>query len=112
MSGRVSAGQQFVVATAAATARVLQQNGHYLIFAFLHQEGGEIEYPYIPVAGSQRIAGRHGHVVYASQQGQSIILAPARHRGPRFRPSGRVKLRTRADGMIAIYSRSAGRGAR
>jgi hypothetical protein len=51
-------------------------------------------------------------VVYASQQGQSIILAPARHRGPRFRPSGRVKLRTRADGMIAIYSRSAGRGAR
>jgi hypothetical protein len=54
MSGRVSAGRQFVVATAAATARMLQQNGHYLIFAFLHQEGGEIEYPYIPVAGSQR----------------------------------------------------------
>jgi hypothetical protein len=74
MSGRVSAGQQFVVATAAATARVLQQNGHYLIFAFLHQEGGEIEYPYIPVAGSQRIAGRHGCTPV--NRGSRLFLPP------------------------------------
>ena len=57
---------------------MLQQHGHYLAFAFLDQESGEIEYPYIPVAGSQRVAGRHGHVVYASQRGHSIILAAAR----------------------------------
>ncbi|MCW2627032.1 MAG: hypothetical protein JWR48_3754 [Mycobacterium sp.] len=64
----------------------LSEDGHYLVFAFLDylvfafldQEGGEIEYPYIPVAGRQRIAGRHSHVVFASQQGRSIILAAAR----------------------------------
>jgi|SRR6476619_6485717 len=39
------------------TARMLQQHGHYLAFAFLDQESGEIEYPYIPVAASQRIGG-------------------------------------------------------
>lgn len=49
------------------TARMLQQHGHYLAFAFLHQESGEIEYTYIPVAGSQRIDGRHRQVVNASQ---------------------------------------------
>jgi len=42
---------------------MLQQHGHYFTFAFLDQERGEIEYPYIPVAAGQRIAGRHGHVV-------------------------------------------------
>ncbi len=57
---------------------MLQQHGYYLVFAFLDQEGGEIEYPYIPIARRQRIAGRHSHVVYASQQGYSTILAAAR----------------------------------
>ena len=60
------------------TARMLQQHGHYLAFAFLDQESGEIEYPYIPVAASQRIGGRHSNVVYASQRGHSMILAAAR----------------------------------
>jgi hypothetical protein len=63
---RVGAPQQET-----GTARMLQHHGHYLIFAFLHQESGEIEYPYIPVAGGHRIAGRHGHVVYASQAERS-----------------------------------------
>lgn len=49
------------------TARMLQQHGHYLAFAFLDQDSGEIEYPYIPVAASQRIAGGYSHMVYASQ---------------------------------------------
>ena len=39
------------------TARMLQQHGRYLVFAFLDQEVGEIEDLYIPVAGRQRIAG-------------------------------------------------------
>ena len=45
------------------TARMLQQHGRYLVFEFFDQEGGEIEDPYIPVAGRQRIAGRHSDVV-------------------------------------------------
>jgi hypothetical protein len=79
---RVSAqyGQRFGGAPQqqTGTALMLQQHGHYLVFAFLDQEGGEIEDPYIPVAGRQRIAGRHSDVVYASQPGHSIILTAAR----------------------------------
>ena len=76
---RVSAqcGQRFVGAPQqqTGTARMLQQHGRYLVFAFLDHEGGEIEDPHIPVAGRQRIARRHSDVVYANQQGHSIILA-------------------------------------
>src|ERR1700737_265031 len=70
---RVGAPQQQT-----GTARMLQQHGHYLAFAFLDQESGEIEYPYIPVAASQRIGGRHSDVVYASQRGPWFILPAAR----------------------------------
>ena len=59
------------------TARMLQQHGRYLVFAFLDQELGEIEDPHIPVTGRERIAGRHGDVVYANQLGPSIIVAAA-----------------------------------
>ena len=57
---------------------MLQQRGRYLVFAFLDQEGGGIEDSRIPVACRQRIAGRHSEVVYANQQGHSIILAAAK----------------------------------
>ena len=60
------------------TARMLQQHGHHFVLAFLDQERSEIEDQHIPVAGGQRIAGRHGQMVYANQQGHSIILTPAR----------------------------------
>ncbi len=60
------------------TARMLQQHGRYLVFAFLDQELGEIEDPHIPVAGRQRIASRHSDVVYANQLWHSIIVAAAR----------------------------------
>ena len=59
------------------TARMFQQHGRYLVFAFLDQELGEIEDPHIPVASRQRIAGRHSDVVYANQPGHSIIVAAA-----------------------------------
>jgi hypothetical protein len=78
----------------------LSEDGHYLVFAFLDQEGGEIEYPYIPVAGRQRIAGRHSHVVFASQQWRSIILAAARQPfdpRPRFYNAELQRLRPLAE---------------
>jgi hypothetical protein len=91
------------VATAAATVRMLQQHCHYLIFAFLHT--------YQSLAASGSLVGT---VTWCTpvNRGTRLFLPPPDIEGPRFRPSGRVKLRTRADGMIAIYSRSAGRGAR
>ncbi len=82
------------------TALMLQQHGHYLVFVLLDQGGGENEYPYIPVAGRQRIAGRHSHVVYASQQGRSIILAAARQPfdpRPRFYNAELLRLRHLAE---------------
>jgi hypothetical protein len=63
------------------TLRMFQQHGRYLVFEFLEQELGEIEDPHIPVAGRQRIAGRHSDVVDANQPGHSIILAAARQLG-------------------------------
>ena len=58
---------------------MLQQHGHYVVFVFLNQEGGETEYPFKPVAAGERISGRHTHVVQASKCGHSTILAAASH---------------------------------